>query len=76
MCFIDIIHRNYTRSYNIQIFFLPSCMCDFEKYIISRSHKLADADPECILDSCYGKQNEQKNTQNSAIEAEIRILYT
>ena len=29
LCFIDIVRINYARSYNIQIFFLPSYRCDF-----------------------------------------------
>ena len=44
----------------------------FDKSILSRSHKLADADPIGTLDSCSGAQNEQKNIQNNVIEAEIR----
>ena len=48
----------------------------FNKYILSSSHKLADADPTGTLDSCYGAQNEQKNTHNTVIEAEIRTLST
>ena len=39
-----------------------------EKYILFRSHKMADEDPAGTLDSCYGTQNEQKNTQNNVIE--------
>ena len=48
----------------------------FDKSILSRSHKLADADPKCTLDSCSGTQNEQKNTQNNVIEYGIRTLST
>ena len=40
----------------------------FEKYILSRSHKLADADPAGTLDSCSGAKNGQKNIQNNVIE--------
>ena len=76
MCFIDIIHRNYTRSYDIQSFSYPDVGVIFDKFILSRSHKLADADPTGTLDSCYGTQNEQKNTQNNVIESEIRTLST
>ena len=46
----------------------------FDKCILFRSHKLADADPTDTLDSCSGTQNEQKNTQNTVIEAETRTL--
>ena len=74
MRFIDIIHINYTKRYNIQSFFLPSCRCDFEKSILSSGQKLVDADPEGTLDSCSGTQNEQKTTQNNIFEAETRTL--
>ena len=47
-----------------------------DKSILSRSQKLVDADPIGTLDSCYGTQNEQKKTQNTVIEAEIRTLST
>ena len=30
-----------------------------------------DSDPTGTLDSCSGTQNEQKNTKNTVIEAEI-----
>ena len=59
----------------ISRFFLPMFMCDFDKHILSRSHKLADAEPAGTLDSRSGTQNEQKNTQNTVIEVEIRILF-
>ena len=42
----------------------------FDKSILSRSQKLADADPIGTLDSCSGSKNEQKNTQNTVIENE------
>ena len=74
MGFIDIIRRNYTRSYDIQIFFHPDVGVIFEKYILSSCHKLVDADPAGTLDSCYGTKNEQKNTQNTVIEVEIRLF--
>ena len=48
----------------------------FERYIISSSPKLADVDPEGKLDSCYGTQNQQKNTQNNVIKVEIIKLST
>ena len=76
MRFIDTIHMNYTRSYDIQSFYYPNASVIFDKSILSRSHKLADADPTGTLDSCYGTQNEQKNTQNNVIEAEIITLST
>ena len=41
-----------------------------------RIQKLDDADSTGTLDSCSGTQNEQKNTQNYVIKAEIRTLYT
>ena len=44
--FIDIIHRKYTRSYNIQSFFNPFFCVIFDKSILYRSRKLADVDPE------------------------------
>ena len=74
MNFIDIIHRNYARSYDIQSFSYPYVGVVFDKYILSRSHKLADSDHTGTLDSCSGTQNEQKNTQNNMIEAEIRTI--
>ena len=76
MHFIDIIRRNYTRSYNIQSFSYPYVGVIFDKYILSRGQKLADADPTGTLDLCSGTQNEQKNTQNTVIDSEIRILST
>ena len=48
----------------------------FEKYNLSISHKLADADPAGTLDSFSGTQNEQNNTQDNVIEVEIRTLFT
>ena len=39
----------------------------FDKSILSRSHKLVDADSAGTLDSCFGTQNEQENTYNTAI---------
>ena len=74
--FINIIGRNYTRSYDIQIFSYPDAGVIFDKYLLSRSHKFADADPAGTLDSCSGTQNDQKNTDNTVIEVEIRILST
>ena len=49
MLFIDIIHRNNTRSYDIQIFPYPDVGVIFDESILSRSHKLADADPAGTL---------------------------
>ena len=60
LCFIDIIRRNYTRSYNIQSFSYPDVGVISDKYILSKSHKFADADPTGTLDPCSGTQNEQK----------------
>ena len=48
----------------------------FDKYILSRSHILADSDPTGTLDLCAGAQSKQKNTQNTMIEAEIITLST
>ena len=48
----------------------------FDKSILFRSHKLADADPTGTLDSCSGTKNKQKNTQNNVIEVEVRTLST
>ena len=62
LLFINIIHRNYTRIYNIQSFFLPRYRCDFWKSILSISHELADEYPAETLDSCSGTQNVQKST--------------
>ena len=76
MRFIDIMRRNYTRSYDIQSFSYLYVGMIFDKSILSRSRKLADEDPTGTLDSCSGTQNEQKNTQNTVIEAEIRTLST
>ena len=76
MQLIDIIRRNYTRSYDIQSFSYPDVGVIFEKSILSRSHKLADADPTGTLDSCSVTQNKQKNTQNTVIEVEIRTFST
>ena len=73
---IDIIPRNYTRSYNIQSFSYPYVGVIFDKYIWSRSHKLAYVHPTGTLDSCSRTQKEQKNTQNTVIEVQIRTLYT
>ena len=56
--------------------FLPICRWNIDKFILSRSHKLADADHTGGLDSCSETQNEQKNTQKTVIEAEIRSLST
>ena len=57
MHFIHIIRRNYTRSYDIQSFSYPYVGVIFDKSILSRSQKLADADPTGTLDSCSGTQN-------------------
>ena len=51
-------------------------MLFLKKYILSSSHKLADADPEGTLDSCTGIQNEHRSTQNNLIEVEIKTLST
>ena len=74
--FIDIICRNYTRSYDIHSFSYPDVGAIFDKSILSRSHKLAGADLTGTLDSCSGIQNEQKNTQNNVIQSETRTLST
>ena len=42
------------------------------KLILSSSPKLEVSDPGGTSDSCYGTQNEHKNTQNHVIEGEIR----
>ena len=57
-----------------KVFPCPDIGVIFEKYILSRSHKLAGAEPTGALDSCSGTQNEQKNTQNNLIEVEMRTL--
>ena len=44
----------------------------FDKSILSLSLILAGADHAGNADSCYGTQNEQKNTQNNVIEGDIR----
>ena len=48
----------------------------FDKSILSRSHKLTDADPTGTLDSCSGAQNKQIHAHNTAIEVETRKLAT
>ena len=48
----------------------------FDKSILFRGRKLEDADPTGTLYSCYGTQNEEKNTQKNVIEVEIRTLST
>ena len=48
----------------------------FEKYILFISHKLTDTYPAGNLESYYGTQNEQKNTQNNVIEVWTRTLST
>ena len=68
LCFINIIRINYTRIYDIQSFSYSDVGVIFDKSILSRSHKLADADPTGVLNSCYGTKNEQKNTKNTLIE--------
>ena len=40
--------------------------------IFSRGTILLGAERLGTADSCYGKQNEQENTQNNAIEGDIR----
>ena len=72
--FIDIIRRNYTRSYDIQRFSYPYVGVIFDKSILSRSHKLEDADPTGTVDSCSGKKYEQKNTHNNVVKDETRTL--
>ena len=57
-----------------RVFSYPDIGVIFEKYILSRSHKLAGVEPTGALDSCSGTQNEQKNTQNNLIEVEMRTL--
>ena len=68
MSFIDTTCRNYTRSYDIHSFTYIYIGAIFERPILYRSLKLADADPAGTLDSCSGTQNEHKNTQNNVIE--------
>ena len=46
----------------------------FDQSILSRCHKSSDADPTDTLDSCSRTQDEQKNTQSTVIELEIRTL--
>ena len=48
----------------------------FDKSILSKGQKLADADPAGTLDSCSGTKNEHKNTHNNVIEVENRTLST
>ena len=43
----------------------------FDKPLLSRSPILVGADRAGTSDSCYGAQNEHKNTQNNMIEGEI-----
>ena len=50
------------------VFPYPAVGMIFVIYILSRSHKLAEADPAGTLESYYGTQNKQKNTQNTVIE--------
>ena len=76
LLFINIMRRNYTKSYDIQIFSYPDIGVLFDKSILYRSHKLADADVRGTLDSCYGTQIKQGNTHNTVIEVEIRTLST
>ena len=59
-----------------RVFSYPDIGVIFEKYILSRSHKLAGAYPAGNLDSCSGTQNEQKNTHKNVIELETRKLST
>ena len=59
-----------------RVFSYPYVGVIFDQNNLSRSQKLADADPTGNLDSCSGTQNEQKNTQNVVIEAKIRTLST
>ena len=58
--FIDIIHRNHSRSYYIKSFFYPEVGMIFEMYILSRSHKLADANSTGTLDSFSGTKMNTK----------------
>ena len=60
LCFIDVIHRSYTKSYNIQSFFDPDVGVIFEKSILSSSHKLVDEESAGILDPYYGKKKTEK----------------
>ena len=48
--------------------YVPNLGVIFDAYILSNSPKLAGTDPVIAVDSCYGTQNEQKNTQNNFIE--------
>ena len=59
-----------------RVFSYPYVGVIFDQNNLSRSQKLADADPTGNLESCSGTQNEQKNTQNVVIEAKIRTLST
>ena len=50
------------------VFPYPDVCVIIDKYVLSSSHKLADAYPADILDSCFGTQIEDKNTWNDVIE--------
>ena len=43
----------------------------FDKSILYRSQISAGADHAGTVDSCYGTQNEQENTQNNVIKVDI-----
>ena len=47
-------------------------MCDFYIYPLYRSPILVGAYHAGNVDSFYGTQNEQENTQNNVIEGDIR----
>ena len=76
--YYSTFYRHYTYKLYWKLrhpeFFYPDVGVIFYKYILSRSHKLADEDTAGTLDSCYGTQNEQKNIQNTVIEVEIKTL--
>ena len=74
MCIIDIISIKYTRSYNIQSVSYPDVGMIFDKSILSRCQKLADAYHAGTLESCSRTKNEQKDIQNTVIEVETRTL--
>ena len=76
LLFINIIRRNYTRSYNIHSFSYPDIGVVFDKSILAGSHKFADVDATGNLGSCSGTQNEQKNTYINVIEVAIITLST
>ena len=59
-----------------RLFSYPDVSVIYDQKNLSRSQKLADADPTGNLDSCSATKNEQKNTQNVVIEDKIITLST